>query len=161
MVKPKERPSVLNGETWKVPCSCGTMYITINVDDQGNPFEVFNNRGKSGGCQQATMEAICRLISMSLRSGIDINTIVKQLEHIRCPNPTWGKIRMTSCVDGISVVLKKRFGVGKIARGEDPPIGKSEKENKMGGRPCPECGSSMNAEGGCWTCQHCGYDLCG
>ena len=164
MAEPKERPDVLAGETWKVPCSCGTMYITLNIDEHGNLFEVFNNQGKSGGCQRATMESICRLISISLRSGIDVGTIIKQLEHIRCPNPTWGRIKMTSCVDGIAVVLKRKFGLEET-NGGDPDKQteqKSESDKIDGnGRPCPECGNPMTPQGGCWICNHCGYDLCG
>ena len=48
----------------------GKMYVTINRDEGGNPFEVFANLGKAGGCDSAQMEAICKLASMALRAGI-------------------------------------------------------------------------------------------
>ena len=59
----------------------GKLYVTIN-ELNGKPFEVFATIGKSGKSTMAKTEAIGRLISLALRSGIDVKRIVKQLEGI-------------------------------------------------------------------------------
>ena len=50
----------------------GTMFVNITEDDRGQPFEVFINLGKAGGAAMADVEAMGRLISLALRSGIPI-----------------------------------------------------------------------------------------
>src|SRR5690606_31234003 len=69
-ITPRERPDVVVGKTYKLKTAYGTLYVTINDDEQGRPFEVFANIGKAGGFFGAKTEAISRLISLALRSGI-------------------------------------------------------------------------------------------
>ena len=59
--------------TERVRTGHGNMYVTINVDSEGDsqPFELFGTLGKSGGCDSAQLEAISRLVSLALRSGVD------------------------------------------------------------------------------------------
>ena len=94
---------------------CGSIYVTVNSDEQGL-FEVFSHLGKTGGCAAAQLEATCRLISMSLRAGIDVESVVKHLKGIRCPSIAWenGK-SVLSCADAIASVLEKFTAAGKAA----------------------------------------------
>ncbi|MFA6423537.1 MAG: vitamin B12-dependent ribonucleotide reductase [Patescibacteria group bacterium] len=87
-VVPRSRPTVLKGTTERVTTGLGKMYITINEDDQG-PFEVFAGIGKSGGDATSMVEAIGRIISLALRSGVEVKTIAKHLKGIRGSSPVW------------------------------------------------------------------------
>ncbi|MCP4653457.1 MAG: TSCPD domain-containing protein [Candidatus Omnitrophica bacterium] len=103
----KPRPELLKGVTVKAVVGCGTLYITINVDGIGKPFEVFAQIGKAGGCSGSHLEAIARLISLSLRQGAEIEDIAKQLEKIRCPSPSINNgCTHFSCSDAIAKVLE-------------------------------------------------------
>lgn len=107
-VAPRPRPEVVMGRTYKVKTSYGNLFITINDDENGEPFEVFAQIGKSGGVFQAKSEAICRLISLSLRSGVGVLEVVKQLKGIRGPMPSWGKKGMIlSIPDAIAQILEE------------------------------------------------------
>ncbi len=90
-LKPRSRPRIMKGETYKVSMAYGNMYVTVNSDENGRLFEVFARIGKTGGFFEAKAEAICRLISLALRSGIDVKEIIDQLKGIRGPTPSWGE----------------------------------------------------------------------
>ena len=101
---PRDRPSQVHGITDKVRTGHGNMYITINFSD-GSPFEVFSNLGKAGGCDSAQLEAISRLISLALRSGIDPDQVVDQLKGITCC-PQWdGGTLVRSAPDAVALAL--------------------------------------------------------
>jgi ribonucleoside-diphosphate reductase alpha chain len=87
-VTPRERPIATIGVTERVTTGCGHLYITVNSDEQGI-CELFASLGKAGGCASAQLEAITRLISLALRSGVDVESIVKHLKGIRCPSIAW------------------------------------------------------------------------
>ncbi len=82
--KPRKRPKILQGTTHRIKTGCGNLYVTCTKDEEGL-FEVFSALGKSGQCGAAQIEAICRMISIGLRSGVDPTSIVEQLKGIRCP----------------------------------------------------------------------------
>ncbi|OIO38807.1 MAG: ribonucleoside-diphosphate reductase, adenosylcobalamin-dependent, partial [Candidatus Omnitrophica bacterium CG1_02_49_10] len=106
LLSPKPRPKVTTGTTTKVATGCGNLYITINDDEERKPFEVFMQMGKAGGCAASQLEAVGRLVSLALRSGIEVSSIVEQLQAIRCPSPSWEKGgRIFSCADAISKAL--------------------------------------------------------
>lgn len=169
-VKPRPRVEVQSGMTWKVKTGCGNLYVTVNEDEKGI-FEVFTNMGKAGGCVAAQTEAISRLISLTLRAGIDERDILKQISGIRCPAPAWnpdGKL-VYSCADGISHALKKHLKTkGKVVENtvEVPTQAGSGIEFKKliegdtSVKTCPECGSVMQPMGGCFVCIDCGYSKC-
>jgi ribonucleoside-diphosphate reductase alpha chain len=91
MPKPRPRPDVVKGKTYELKTAYGGLYVTINDDENDDPFEVFATIGKAGGFFAAESEAICRLISLALRSGIPASQIIKQLKGIRGPMPSWTK----------------------------------------------------------------------
>ncbi len=165
-VAPRPRPVVTNGTTTKVATGCGNLYITINVDDKNLPFEVFIQMGKAGGCAASQLEAIGRLVSLALRSGVENSKIVEQLRGIRCPSPSWEKSgRIFSCSDAIARVLELRLGNGKMHHQEEALEKHSPHtmiEDKLGTvvGVCPDCGAALRHEEGCVVCRSCGYSKC-
>ncbi|MDP8216176.1 MAG: ribonucleotide reductase N-terminal alpha domain-containing protein [Candidatus Kaelpia imicola] len=165
--KPRPRPKVLRGTTTNALTGCGTLYVTINEDEEGNIFEVFMQMGKSGGCAASQLEAIGRLISTSIRAGVDPEAIIKQLKGIRCPSPSWekGGTRIFSCADAIARVVEDRIRekeVQKKIEGVEevkvkiPVVVKGK--NVVG--VCPDCGNALIHEEGCLKCMSCGYSKC-
>lgn len=157
-IVPKKRPAVVKGATRLMKTGCGNLYVTINEDESGKPFEVFTNIGKAGGCASSQAEAIGRLISLSLRSNIEPEEIVKQLKGISCHQPSWtegGKI--LSCSDAIAKAIEKYSHSVKGDNGN----GKSRYNEVMPIGACPECGGVVEHEGGCSVCHNCGFTKCG
>ncbi|MFC1949928.1 vitamin B12-dependent ribonucleotide reductase [Chloroflexota bacterium] len=163
-ITPRERSKVTKGITERVTTGCGYMYVTVNSDEEGL-FEVFSTLGKAGGCATAQLEAICRLVSMSLRSGIDVGKVVKQLRGIRCPSIAWeeGKA-VLSCADAIASVLEKNFISDAESSGNSSnPVVNTQQEygpvQNIAGQ-CPECGNLLAYQEGCFVCHSCGYTKC-
>ena len=178
--RPRIRPNETKGITRRIRTGEGSLYITINQDHNGL-CEVFTTIGKAGGNAAAQSEAISRLISLALRSGIDPNAIVKQLKGISGPNPTWEDGRLIlSTPDAIGKALDDYLKEG-VNEAENPsyetdakksPItmATSEEVNDLNGpvtdftfkniSTCPDCGSSVMHEGGCVTCPSCGFSKC-
>ncbi len=110
IVSPRSRPEKVEGATYKVKTGYGTMFVTINHDDQGQPFEVFATIGKAGGVFAEESEAICRLVSLSLRAGIPAQNVIEQIRGIRGPMPTFGKNGMIlSIPDAIGQTLAEHI----------------------------------------------------
>ncbi|MDR3196032.1 MAG: TSCPD domain-containing protein [Endomicrobium sp.] len=94
------------GFTFLMHTGCGRMYVTVNEDNRG-ACEVFTQLGKSGGCTSSQAEAISRLISLALRSGVNQNEIIRQLKGIRCPSPTLVRGgAILSCADAVAKALE-------------------------------------------------------
>ncbi|MEW5747291.1 MAG: vitamin B12-dependent ribonucleotide reductase [Candidatus Thermoplasmatota archaeon] len=166
---PRKRPMVTRGSTQRMETGCGHLYVTINVDERGL-CEVFTQMGKSGGCTASQSEAIGRLISLALRSGMDPESIAKQLRGIRCPSPLWQPGGMVlSCSDAVAKALErfvKDFETSKVERAIEagaaaPPAEKQNHVDKGDVCPeCPECGSMVEYVEGCVVCRTCGYSKC-
>ncbi|HOY46799.1 MAG TPA: adenosylcobalamin-dependent ribonucleoside-diphosphate reductase [Candidatus Dojkabacteria bacterium] len=108
-LEPRHRGEFTSGKTYEVKTEQGDLYVTINSDDKGI-FEVFLNLGKSGSFSAGYTEALGRLISMSLRSGIMPIMIVKQLQGIRTSTPTLNKgMIVYSVPDAVAKILKKHL----------------------------------------------------
>ncbi len=148
-VMPKERPATLDGFTDKIVTGYGNLYITINKF--GNkPFEVFAQIGKSGFSTMADTEAISRLISLALRSGVDIDDIIDQLVGIGGASPIYQEGEMVMSIpDAIAKILKKHFGNGHHKVDRDVNL-----------EACPDCGGRIQHESGCLVCPSCGYSKC-
>ena len=115
---PRKRPSVTVGHTMRVNTGCGNLYVTVNEDEAGRPFELFNHMGKAGGCAASQNEAIGRLISYALRCGASIEPLIKQLKGISCHRPAWSEEgKISSCADGIGKALE-RYWVAQERRKE-------------------------------------------
>lgn len=105
-MKEEERPKELSGKTYKMPTSCGNLYVTINLHNTG-VFEVFAKLGKAGGCPACMTEALTRSISIGLRSGVDLESYHKTLTGIHCASSTFSEgEQIMSCPDAIAKVLK-------------------------------------------------------
>ena len=102
---PRERPRKIQGITERVRTGHGNMYVTVNLDDVGRPFEVFGTMGKAGGCDAALLEAVSRLVSLALRAGIDTSEVTRQLRGITCC-PAWDDGTLVrSGPDAVAIVL--------------------------------------------------------
>jgi ribonucleoside-diphosphate reductase alpha chain len=158
---PQKRPSIIRGTTRLMKTGCGHLYVTVNEDEHGRPFEVFTNIGKAGGCASSQAEAIGRLISLSLRSGIEPEELVKQLKGISCHQPGWYEEgRVLSCSDAIAKALESYVPVGNGVPAGENGNGKSKYKVMMLMGACPECGGSMQHEEGCAKCLNCGFTKC-
>ncbi|HEB75393.1 MAG TPA: vitamin B12-dependent ribonucleotide reductase [Nitrospirae bacterium] len=154
---PRRRPDVVKGTTQAMKTGCGTLYVTVNEDEEGLPFEVFNHIGKAGGCASSQSEAIGRLVSLALRSNIAPEEIITQLKGISCHQHAWssgGKI--SSCADAIAKALELYMTKGK-GNGNGGKLG----DVVMQIGACPECGGTVEHEGGCAVCRNCGHTRCG
>jgi len=177
------RPEVVKGSTRRIKTGCGNLYATINLDEEGNPYEMFTRVGKAGGCAASQLEAMGRLITLLLRVKTPIEILVKQLQGISCHQPSFqGGAKILSCSDAVAKALslharkevkitEQSFEERKEVEADavvTPPVGqisaiaenlrKSEKTLAQGA--CPECGSPVFFEEGCKKCL-CGWSECG
>jgi ribonucleoside-diphosphate reductase alpha chain len=158
-IEPRPRPQVTVGRTEKIKTGCGNLYVTINADEHGL-CEVFTQMGKSGGCASSQSEALSRLISMSLRAGVDPSAIVKHMRGIRCPSPTWAEGgKVLSCADAVGIALE--HFVEWQTTGESPTavVKNTDRLDNLSGA-CPECGGTLEHESGCAVCRTCGFSKC-
>ncbi|MDP2958458.1 MAG: ribonucleotide reductase N-terminal alpha domain-containing protein [Longimicrobiales bacterium] len=171
----RQRPQALCGYTMKMMSPLGDLYVTLNEDDQGRPFEVFCTLGKAGGAAMADAEAVGRLVSLALRSGIPISRVKDQLRGISCDRAVGvGPNKVLSVPDAVGQAIE-RYLEEKEGIQEALPLtvratqGAAEIESSyhrlqeqsfIGA--CPECGGGQMAyEEGCMKCHICGYSECG
>ncbi len=162
VLAPRKRSKVTTGITERVTTGCGYIYVTVNSDEEGI-CEVFSHLGKSGGCAAAQLEATCRLISLALRSGMEVAAVVRQLRGIRCPSIAWeeGKA-VLSCADAIASVLERHIDSNKSDKGNG---GGAKTATDYGivrniAGQCPDCSSTLVFQEGCFICPGCGYTKC-
>jgi ribonucleoside-diphosphate reductase alpha chain len=171
----RQRPPALQGYTMKVNSPLGDLYVTINEDDHGKPFEVFCTLGKAGGAPNADAEAIGRLMSLALRSGIPISQVKDQLRGISCDRAVGlGANKVLSAPDGIGQAIERYLEMKDGIQEALPLVVSTEggvqtqaAVSEIGGDPlhldtCPECNSAHFVfEEGCKKCHVCGYSDCG
>jgi ribonucleoside-diphosphate reductase alpha chain len=182
----RARPAALQGITRRMPSPLGDLYVTVNEDEQGRPFEVFATLGKAGGAAMADVEAVGRLISLALRSGIGLTEVYQQLRGISCDRAVgFGPNKVLSVPDAIAQVLiqheREKEGVQQelpIPRpapstqpqtaGQTDAFGQQASAGESGYDPgetfigtCPECASGLQFMEGCVKCLACGYSECG
>ena len=144
-----------HGDTYCKKCACGTLYITLNRDDEGNVVESFIHTSKGGICQ-ANTSAVNRLVSLSMRSGVKTDEIIDQLKGITCGACTKAMSNGIK-LDGISCpdILARTLTEFCKPVDEKKPIEKSTNQEY-----CPECGEPIVHEGGCVQCMNCGWSKC-
>ena len=167
----RHRPAVTQGITERINTGEGRIYVTINEDEFGI-CEVFSTIGKAGGNAAAQSEAVSRLISLALRSGVDPQEVVSELKGISGPNPVWenGEL-ILSTPDAIGKAIERyvqrRAGGDAVvdlsaepqAVSLEPPTQDSSNGVKTS-TTCPECGSTVAHENSCLMCKHCGWSKC-
>jgi ribonucleoside-diphosphate reductase alpha chain len=186
--KKRARPDTLRGTTMRMETPLGTMFVNVTEDEKGQPFEVFINLGKAGGAAMADVEAMGRLISLSLRSGIPLQEVHKQLRGIASDRATgMGPNKVLSVPDAIGIAienwLRQKQGVQQdlLAHGTQsaepapPPATLRARDagthaeyafdafngDKTMIGTCPDCGSSLEYAEGCAKCHVCGFSECG
>ncbi len=180
VLHPRNRPKDTYGVTHRIRTGEGTLYITINHDEDGL-CEIFTTIGKAGGNAAAQAEAISRLISLSLRSGMDVTEIIKQLKGISGPNPVWENGQLIlSTPDAIGKALEQHMAEFKKDFTKEQTFGLVDKDDDRSDTrgahfnmvepsngstsktmtTCPECGLTISHEGGCLLCHNCGYSKC-
>lgn len=185
----RRRPDVLRGTTRKMGSPLGDVFVTINEDEQHQPFEVFATLGKAGSVAMADVEAIGRLISLSLRYGIPVQDVYTQLRGISSDRAVgFGTNKVHSVPDAIAqaiglreqekagiqqelipeaVVMRENpadlaMGLLPATQAGGPPqltLGYDPGETFIG--TCPECKSQLEFAEGCMKCHVCGFSECG
>ncbi len=149
----KERPETLEGFTSRMKTGMGQLYVTV-TEYEGQPFEVFATIGKSGRSTTAKTEAIGRLVSLALRSGVKVQKIIEQLKGIGGEHPVFQDGGLVlSIPDAIGRILEKRYM-------KDGSYKKSRYGNSLLGEICPECSHTVSFEEGCMICHFCGFTKC-
>ena len=166
---PRVRPVATNGETRRIRTGEGSLYITINEDQEGL-CEVFTTIGKAGGNAAAQSEAISRLISLALRSGVNPHSIVRQLKGISGPNPTWENGRLIlSTPDAIGKALDDYLKEGAHQLNDindlsyddqKPLITMAPTSSEAQINTCEEGAHDLVNENGCIVCRQCGWSKC-
>lgn len=155
------------GETYgtnvKKKVACGNLYINLCRNDGGDLVETFINTGKGGICQ-SNINALSRMVSITLRSGVKVDAIINQLSGIKCPACTilksQGQDVQASCPDAIAKYLREKYDQGDIII-KETKAKQQKKEQKTDQKMiCPNCGEKMRSESGCITCV-CGFSKCG
>jgi ribonucleoside-diphosphate reductase alpha chain len=184
----RSRPDILRSTAIRKETPLGVMFVHITEDDKGQPFEVFINLGKAGGSAMADAEAMGRMISLALRSGISIQQVHRQLRGISSDRAVGlGPNKVLSVPDAIGLALedwmRTKQGVqqelltttaeqaapGSPAQLSMPVVTQGGAQMQFdahsGGDAfigtCPDCGSQLEFAEGCVKCHVCGFSECG
>jgi ribonucleoside-diphosphate reductase alpha chain len=184
----RSRPDKLRGMSIRKETPLGTMFVHVTEDEKGQPFEVFINLGKAGGAAMADAEAMGRLISLALRSGIPLMEIHKQLRGISSDRAVGlGPNKVLSLPDAVGIALEEWYREKQGVQQELPGVSSTSvapareqvtvrssstgEQAEMFYNPslsnesflgqCPDCGSSMEFAEGCVKCHVCGFSECG
>jgi ribonucleoside-diphosphate reductase alpha chain len=183
----RKRPAVLRGSTRKMNSPLGDVFVTINEDEQNQPFEVFAALGKAGSIAMADVEAIGRLISLALRFGVPVSEVHTQLRGISSDRAIgFGINKVLSLPDAIAQAIELReqeklgiqqelipssapgTGLHGASAAPTPAVSQQPQlafnsydpgETFMG--TCPDCQGQLEFAEGCMKCHICGYSECG
>jgi ribonucleoside-diphosphate reductase alpha chain len=180
----RSRPELLRGTTRRIETPLGTLYVTITEDDRSQPFEVFMSLGKAGGALMADVEAMGRLISLALRSGIPLKEVYRQIRGISSDRVMGlGANKVLSVPDAVGIAierwLQEKQGIQQdllantaeqpipapemvhpVISGDEQQLALGNMQNNFSGA-CPDCGSQLEFAEGCVKCHVCGYSECG
>jgi ribonucleoside-diphosphate reductase alpha chain len=171
MEKVRPRPDVCRGVTVKKATPVGTAFVTMNDDEDGQPFEVFVETGKTGSDIKAMAEAMGRLMSLVLRLASPltpkekVQQIVNQVRGIGGARSLgFGKDRVRSLPDAVAQALEEAYGVHANGNGHYTAPAEAKPNGNGHHVPtdlCPSCGvAAFVHEEGCMTCHSCGYSEC-
>ncbi|MDI3298774.1 MAG: ribonucleoside-diphosphate reductase, adenosylcobalamin-dependent, partial [Bacillota bacterium] len=179
-LRPEARPEVLTGRTTRIRTPLGNLYVTVN-ELNGRPFELFTQIGKAGSDVSALTEALARLISLALRSGVDPDAVAEQLIGIGGSQSVgFGPYRIRSVPDALGRILAGTWPDGHAgdqeagsSSPEAPLRAPSPSAPEAGGREngrrprspkdidlCPVCGAIAVHQDGCVKCLECGFSSC-
>ena len=174
MSEPLDRPSTLDGNTYKLkwPDSEHAIYVTINdiiVNDKRRPFEVFINSKNME--HFAWTVGLTRMISAVFRRGGDVSFVVDELKAVFDPRGgAWvGGKYIPSILAAIGGILEEHMmKIGFIKDSDTSLFHKSSEVTKVENlklsrqKSCTSCGQfDLQMIEGCMTCRSCGYSKCG
>jgi ribonucleoside-diphosphate reductase alpha chain len=187
----RSRPDMLRSTSIRKETPLGVMFVHVSEDEKGQPFDVFINLGKAGGAAMADAEAMGRLISLALRSGIPIAEVRRQLRGISSDRAVGlGPNKVSSVPDAVGLALddwiRARQGIqqdllatpvqSQMITPAPAPVAAPvmigsggelvQGEHRQSGDShlvgaCPDCGSQMEYAEGCVKCHVCGFSECG
>jgi len=172
MSEPLDRPSELEGNTYKVkwPDSEHAIYITINdivLNGHRRPFEVFINSKNME--HFAWTVALTRMVSAVFRRGGDVSFVVEELKAVFDPRGgAWmGGKYIPSILAAIGGVIEQHMIATGFIAGEGMGLKTDPQANVVGldtprGKACSSCGQyDLRMVEGCMTCGSCGHSKCG
>jgi len=161
----------LPARVYDLETGCGTIFVTITEDEYG-PTEAFVNMNPPGGCADAQTASSGISVSLGLHANVDPMRYIKHFSSIRCPqnNELIGKI---SCPQAVANAIQQFLEYTGRLRIDSP---KNNKKTRITGRTvnsntknktaqevdirCPDCGTFLRSEEGCWNCVNCGFSKC-
>ena len=150
---------------------CGTLHCEAFFDaETGELLETYLSKGSSGGCANF-MCGLSRMMSLAARGGIDIYSIVDQLQSSgTCPSyavraaTKHDTSKGSSCPVAVGNALIDMYEELQRELFDEPceekPVARKKQKAKKEAPKCPQCGGNLVFEGGCNTCKDCGWSKC-
>lgn len=174
--KIRPRPKLSRGMTVQKQSPLGSVFVTVNDDEAGEPLEVFMTAGKAGSDITAMSEAMARLMSLVLRIASPL-TPMERLKEIQnqlggiggSRQHGFGKNAVRSLPDAVALaideMLKARTPAGEAGEEESKPVAVVQATLDLKPRKhadiCPNCGeATFIREEGCQHCTSCGHSQC-
>lgn len=168
MPKMRPRPTLSRGMTVKKESPLGSVFVTVNDDEQGEPLEIFITSGKAGSDITGMAEAMGRLASLVLRVASPVSPderlrlIASQLAGIGgARSMGFGKGLVRSMPDAVGLALED------VLKGDEAVLAEIEQVPEFDLQPavhadlCPNCGeATFIREEGCMHCTSCGHSQC-
>ena len=124
----RHRPRCLPSVTTRLNTELGNLFVTVGLDDDGQPFEVFGSLGKAGSLQHGMTELACRLVSLHLRRGTPVAEIIGQIQSISEMQPWPNRmddgrtVYVRGLGDAIALVLRDYLATQADAEPAQLPI---------------------------------------
>lgn len=144
----------------KLMTGCGSLHCSAFFDtDTKELRETYLSKGSTGGCNNF-MIGLSRMISLSARAGVDLDTIIDQLNSCGvCPSYAVRKATKGDTSPGSCCPI----AVGKALKEMHNELLGNTSTNKtlnVNAPKCPKCGAEIIHEGGCNICKNCGWTKC-